>query len=143
MKRPFPLLRSPSHVTPFGTADMPTVGHQISHQSRPERTADPPSKSHAMQAPQECNVPLLPCRSTPYRALNISAPAADVVCRRKQSKADREEEEAAAARARGEEGDQTGNDTDDDGLSSTAGLSALSSLAQRNHLSVQELGVRD
>lgn len=39
--------------------------------------------------------------------------------------------------------DQTGTDTDDDTLTSIAGLSALSSQGKRNHLSVQELGVSE
>lgn len=60
--------------------------------------------------------------------------------RRKQAKAEKEEDKASA-RGRREEGDKTASDTDDDGLSSIAGLSALSSLGKRNHLSVQELGV--
>lgn len=42
-----------------------------------------------------------------------------------------------------EKRDQTGTDTDEENLSSIAGLSALSSQGKRNHLSVQELGVSE
>lgn len=65
--------------------------------------------------------------------------------RRKPPKATKEEQLAAAAlaegKARGGDDDRTATDTDDDNLSSIAGLSALSSKAKRNQLSVQELGV--
>ncbi|CBJ49003.1 hypothetical protein Esi_0115_0046 [Ectocarpus siliculosus] len=61
--------------------------------------------------------------------------------RRKPPRATNEQEaaEAAAAQAR-REGDRTATETDDDALSSIAGLSAWSIQGKRNHLSVQELG---
>lgn len=49
---------------------------------------------------------------------------------------------ATAAKRRRDRGDRTGTDTDEETLSSIAGLSALSCLGKVNHLSVQELGVR-
>ncbi|CAM9761994.1 unnamed protein product, partial [Scytosiphon promiscuus] len=62
--------------------------------------------------------------------------------RRKPPKVKKEEEVDAAAEARAKCGrdERTATDTDDDNISSIADLSALSSKAKRNHLSVQELG---
>lgn len=46
------------------------------------------------------------------------------------------------AKAKWGRDDQTETDTDEDNMSSIAGLSALSSQGKQSHLSVQELGVR-
>ncbi|CAM9147585.1 unnamed protein product, partial [Pylaiella littoralis] len=59
--------------------------------------------------------------------------------RRKPPKATKGQEEAMAKR-KTDQGDQTATDTDEETLSSIAGLSALSAQGKMNHLSVQELG---
>lgn len=89
-------------------------------------------------------MPRSPCDGQLRTLPRIERSRARCRCRRrKQSKAEKEEDDAAAAaRGRGEDGDLTATDTDDDGLSSIDGLSALSSKGKRNHMSVQELGVR-